>query len=176
LANKDSDEVQMTEQLLVIQLRFARSELLRCLVGVEDQEARKRFDPMNCISWIVGHLADQENRYWVRFAQGIELMPDLREKVGYGRPPSTPALDEMWDSWRLITNHADNFLDSLTDDSFSTYLQIRGKPIREDIGTMLLRNIYHYWFHIGEAYAIRQLLGHRDLPDFVGDMSEARYF
>ena len=34
---------------------------------------------------------------------------------------------------------------------------------------------YHYWFHLGEAYAIRQLLGHPDLPEFVGDMSEALY-
>jgi hypothetical protein len=34
---------------------------------------------------------------------------------------------------------------------------------------------YHYWFHLGEAFAIRQLLGHRDLPEFVGDMSEAVY-
>ena len=41
---------------------------------------------------------------------------------------------------------------------------------------MLLRNIYHYWFHMGEAHAIRQLLGHPDLPQFVGDMSEAVYW
>jgi hypothetical protein len=32
---------------------------------------------------------------------------------------------------------------------------------------------YHYWFHCGEAHAIRQMLGHTDLPQFVGDMSEA---
>ena len=40
---------------LVTQLRFARSELMRCLEGVSDQDARRRFEPMNCISWIVGH-------------------------------------------------------------------------------------------------------------------------
>jgi hypothetical protein len=34
---------------------------------------------------------------------------------------------------------------------------------------------YHYWFHTGEAHAIRQLLGHPDLPQFVGDMSQAVY-
>ena len=45
----------------------------------------------------------------------------------------------------------------------------------EDIGTTLLRNIYHYWFHTGEAHAIRQQLGHRDLPEFVGDMSRVLY-
>jgi hypothetical protein len=34
---------------------------------------------------------------------------------------------------------------------------------------------YHYWFHLGEAHAIRQMLGHPDLPQFVGDMSRAVY-
>lgn len=45
----------------------------------------------------------------------------------------------------------------------------------EDVGTSLLRNIYHYWFHIGEAHAIRQALGHAGLPQFVGDLSAVRY-
>ncbi len=34
---------------------------------------------------------------------------------------------------------------------------------------------YHYWFHLGEAHAVRQMLGHKDLPQFVGDMSQAHY-
>ena len=33
----------------------------------------------------------------------------------------------------------------------------------------LLRVLYHYWYHIGESMAIRQLLGHEKLPQFVGD-------
>jgi hypothetical protein len=41
---------------------------------------------------------------------------------------------------------------------------------------MLMRNIYHYWFHTGEIHAIRQMLGHSGLPDFVGDMSKAAYY
>ena len=36
---------------------------------------------------------------------------------------------------------------------------------------MLLRNVYHYWFHTGEAHAVRQSLGHHGLPGFLGDMS-----
>jgi len=55
---------------LVTQLRFTRSEFVRGLEGVSDAEARRRFEPMNCIGWIVGHLANQENRYWVMYAQG----------------------------------------------------------------------------------------------------------
>jgi hypothetical protein len=40
----------------------------------------------------------------------------------------------------------------------------------------LLRVTYHYWFHNGENAAIRQMLGHTDLPQFVGDLDhEAPY-
>ena len=52
---------------------------------------------------------------------------------------------------------------------------MEGQACAESIGTLLLRNIYHYWFHTGEAHAIRQMLGHRDLPQFVGDMAAVRY-
>ncbi len=34
---------------------------------------------------------------------------------------------------------------------------------------------YHYWFHLGESQAVRQLLGHRNLPQFVGDINQASY-
>ena len=46
---------------LVDQLRFTRSEFVRSLKGVSENDAERRLLPMNCISWIVGHLAHQEN-------------------------------------------------------------------------------------------------------------------
>jgi uncharacterized damage-inducible protein DinB len=160
---------------LVTQLRFARSEFQRCLDGVSAEDAVHRFEPMNCISWIVGHLANQENVYWVLVAQGREIAPGLRELVGFGQPASTPPLDEMWAVWRIITAAADEFLDTLTTERLQVFFERRGRVVDESVGTLLMRNIYHYWFHMGEAHAIRQMLGHRDLPQFVGDMSEAIY-
>lgn len=160
---------------LVIQQRFARSEFVRCLAGVTEEEARHRFVPMNSISWMVGHLANQENTYWVLIAQGKQIVPDLYSLVGYGKPASTPPLAEMWAAWREITAVADQYLDTLTTDTLQTYFEWKGKPTTESVGTMLQRNLYHYWFHNGEAYAVRQMLGHTGLPDFVGDMSAALY-
>lgn len=161
--------------LLVTQLRFARSEFARGLEGVTDEEARRRFLPMNCLSWMVGHLANQEQFYWLTIAQGKKLFPDLKERVGYGSPASTPPLDEMWSVWRAVTAEADTYLETLTAFDLTTYFTLRGKPVTESIGTMLQRNIYHYWFHCGEASAVRQLLGHTNLPEFVGDMNLAPF-
>jgi uncharacterized damage-inducible protein DinB len=160
---------------LVTQLRFARSEFLRCLDGISTEDGIRRLDPMNCISWIVGHLANQEHFLWVMAAQGQFLAPGLYQLVGFGQPASTPPLDEMWATWRTVTETADQFLDTLTADKLQTHLGYEDEPLRESIGTLLYRNTYHYWFHMGEAHAIRQRLGHGELPQFVGDMSEALY-
>ncbi len=160
---------------LVVQLRFARSEFVRCFDGVSEEDGVRRLLPMNCISWIVGHLANQENGYWVFMAQGKVLAPELRKLVGFGQPASTPPLAGMWATWREVTAAADAYLDTLTPDILQTRLLWKGEPVDETVGTLLLRNIYHYWFHTGEAHAIRQMLGHPDLPQFVGEFGDAGY-
>lgn len=160
---------------LVKQLRFARTELQRCLEGVSEADAQRRLMPMNCISWIVGHLAAQENYLWNIMAQGLQLHPELYQRVGFGMPPSTPPLEEMWAAWREITAAADLYLETLSAELLLTHLEWQGETWRENVGTSLQRNFLHYWFHIGEAHAIRQLLGHPDLPQFVGDFGPAVY-
>jgi hypothetical protein len=161
----------MTLHLLVRQLHFARSELIRGLKGVSEQDGIRRVMPMNCISWMVGHVANQEQRMWVTWAQGKEVVPSLNELVGYGMPASTPPLKEMWVVWRKVTREADKYLATLTPGIMQGFLLREGKPTSENIGTLLLRNILHYWYHIGEASSVRQLLGHTDLPQFVGNIN-----
>ena len=98
---------------LVTQLRFTRDEFVRGLQGLTDDEARRRFQAMNSISWMT------------LTTEGMQA--PLAE--GFG-----------------------------------------------SVGTFLRRTTYHYWYHLGEALAVRQMLGHGDLPDFVGDIdSHAPY-
>jgi hypothetical protein len=160
---------------LVTQLRFARSEFARGFEGVSAEDAVRRIEPMNTLSWTVGHLANQEQFLWVIMAQGRIIVPGLHEQVGTGQPASAPDWEEMWDVWCAITAAADEYLDTLTPEILSRHLEYDGKPWREDIGTTLLRNTYHYWFHLGEAYALREMLGHTDLPGYVGRMDDVRY-
>lgn len=156
--------------MLVDQLRFARSEFVRCLEGLSAEDALLRIGPLNSLGWRVGHLASHEYALWVLVAQGKNPYPDLYKLVGTGKPASTPPLDEMWQAWREITREADVFLDTLTPSMLTTHLEWKGKPHAESIGTMLLHVIYHYFFHTGEAHANRQILGHADLPEFIGEM------
>jgi hypothetical protein len=163
----------MDARFLVRQLRFARSEMMRCLEGISEADALVRIQPMNSISWMVGHLAQQEQFFWVYAAQQKALYPDLYQLVGFGQPASTPPYAEMLKVWSEITGCADGYLDALTPELLLTHFSPDGNRSPENVGTLLLRNIYHYWFHTGEAHAVRQQLGHPDLPQFVGDMSLA---
>ena len=161
---------------LVTQLRFARSEFVRCLEGVSEADGVRRLEPMNCISWNVGHLAFQEQVYWCLLAQGRVIRPGLREIASWGLPATTPPLSEMWETWRAITMAADEYLDTVTQEVVLSCLEDENGPVPENVGTMLLRNVGHYWFHLGESHAIRQMLGHKDLPQFVGGMEGGLYY
>src|SRR5215212_11194502 len=121
---------------LVDQLRFARSEFVRSLAGVDDEEARHRLEPMNCLSWMVGHLADQEQRYWLERQGQAVVVPGLNALVGYGQPASTPPLAEMWEAWHAVTAAADPFLDALTVADLEQYPLVPRPTSPESVGTM----------------------------------------
>jgi hypothetical protein len=157
---------------LVEQLHFARKEFMRGIQGVTDEEARKRFLPMNCISWNVGHLAWQEQRYWLTHMQGKTPMPEINPLVGYQQPASTPPLDDMLAAWHKLTALADEYLQTLTPTSILQPFIYEGQPVDHSIGSRLQRVLYHYWYHTGENMAIRQLLGHQNLPEFVGSIEQ----
>ena len=161
---------------LVDQLRFTRREWLRGFQGVSQEDATRHFGPMNCISWIAGHLAWHEQRSWLQRPQGRILFPKLNELFAYAAPMSTPALGEMLAMWHAVTKTADGYLDDLTTEILQSDLLLDGKSVGQSVGSALRRLTYHYWYHVGEIQAIRQMLQDKDLPEYVGDIeSEAPY-
>ena len=161
---------------LVDQFRFTRQEWLHGLAGVSEEDGARHFGPMNCIGWTVGHLAWHEQRTFLQRPQGKLLFPKLNEVFAYGAPMSTPSLKEMLDTWNTVTLAADPFLDALTTEKLQTDLLLNGESVGQTIGSALRRVTYHYWYHIGEIQAIRQMLAHKNLPEYVGDIEgEAPY-
>lgn len=129
---------------------------------------------MNCISWLIGHMAWHEQLYWLQRAQGIILIPEVM-RYANGEPQTSPSLEQVQTSWHTIVQATEEYLDSLTSDLLETHLQANGRRAQDNIGTYLMRMIYHYWFHLGEMQAIRQMLGHSDLPVYIGDISKQPY-
>lgn len=151
------------------QLRFARAEWRRGLRGLGADDARRRLEPINSISWMVGHLAWHERLIWLERARGLQVEPSL-DSVASGAPASTPNLAAMWAAWRRVVAEADVVLDTLTTADLESTLAHDRRPAPATAGTQLQRITYHYWSHIGEASAVRQILGHRGLAQFVGDI------
>jgi len=154
---------------VVEQLRFTRSEWRRGLTGLTEKEGSRHFGQMNSIGWIVGHLAWQAQRYLLFRNQGILLTPELNSEFAFGAPMSTPSLAKMLKVWRKITKASEPFLETLTTKGLQKDLPLDGKSVGQSQGSAILRMTHHYWFHIGEIQAIRQMLGHKKLPIYVGN-------
>jgi hypothetical protein len=166
----------MTPHPLVAQLRFARSEFARGLDGLSDAAAVRRVGPANPISWTVGHLAWQEQRYWLQRLSGVTVAPELDRDFCFGCETTTPDPTEIWTTWRSVIEASDPVLDTLSTNDLVAEPVVDGEPLGTTTGSMLLRNIYHYWFHLGEAMGLRQAMGHSDLAQFVGAIdTEAPY-
>ena len=161
---------------LVDHFCFTRSELLRGLDGVTEEDGARHFGQMNSISWIVGHLAWHEQRTFLQRSQDIILIPKLNEMFAFGAPRSTPSFNEMMDVWKTITDATNPYHDSITTNILLSDLPNKGKSVGQTSGTTMRRITYHYWYHLGEILAIRQMIGGKGLPDFVGDIDgEAPY-
>ena len=161
---------------LVTQVRFARSEFMRCLEGLEAADAERRLPPSNSIAWIIGHLASHEQWFLVEAAQeGRVVVPGLYDRLSMGRSMSEPDYEEMRGVWRMVTEAADDFLDGIDAEMLDTHIGDEGILARETLGSSLLRLLFHYWFHLGEAHALRQQMGHEDLPQFVGQIAGVEY-
>jgi len=162
----------MTPHPLVTQLRFTRREWVRGLGPVTAEDAARRFGPINPIAWMIGHLAWQEQRYFLELAQDTIVAAEVK-RFGYGKRLSVPSLDEAWGWWRHITAASDPYLDTLAGAALTRCW--KRDTSGETPGTRLHRTTYHYWFHLGESQAIRQLLGHTKLPTFVGGFGKSQY-
>ena len=155
---------------LVVQLRFTRSEFRRGVRGTPEADGARRLEPMNSIGWIVAHMAWHEQRYWLTRRLEQTPRPELNEIAANGGPATTPSLKAMIEAWGAVTAAADPWLDGLGDIDLTAALP--GAGPRRTIGSALQRVTYHYWFHTGEILAIRQVLGHRRLPEFVGNIDD----
>jgi len=165
---------------LVTQLRFTRREFKRGLANVPTADALERVAGvrrLNSLGWSVGHLAWQEQKYFLYWGSGVMPFPDIDKTFRSGAPGTTPDLEEMLATWREITRLADPWLDTLTTrDLQAPYTKGGTTQGGRIMGNLLQRVIYHYWFHLGENMAARKLMGHEGLGQFVGNIdAEAPY-
>jgi len=164
MGNTRYDERRDEMHTLVQMYHLTRKEFERNLQGLTDEDARKRIEPMNCISWIIAHVANQQRTFFADWPQGKESDPRYRP-YGCGCPASQPPLEEAMTLWRDACDEADVWLHAATKDSLQLQSPLTSPEV-ENGGTLIVRCIFHTWCHLGEISSIRQMLGHRP-PEFV---------
>ena len=145
-------------------LYISRKEFDRNLKGLGDEDARKRIEPMNCISWIIAHVANQHHIFFAVWAQSKD-MDERYLPYGYGSPASQPPLDEALSLWHDACKNTDAWLQSADTETLKNQPAI-ASPETENMGALMARCIFHTWCHLGEVSSIRQILGHKP-PEFV---------
>jgi hypothetical protein len=76
----------------------------------------------------------------------------------------------MISCWEQVTKEVDLLLGKFEpEDLAANVIVADGRELPINKGTMLTRVVYHYWYHLGEMQAVRQMLGHTGLADFVSD-------
>jgi len=163
---------------LVAMLLVTRKEFLRALEGVRPSEAQIRIGGLNCIGWIVGHVAWQESFFWQECGQA-ERVPEGLWPFATGRRGFIPNYEEVLADWHEIARATEPFLRNLDQEELKRHFihqdpEVQDLLAQENAGTLLTRCIMHYWSHIGEIACIRSLLGHK-APQFVGGLGRCRY-
>lgn len=153
--------------------RFAFFEFERGLDDLSDEEARTRLtkadgSQMNAISWIVAHVA----RQWFMLAERAVVQPrssDLEPFRTGSDDPTPPPLALVRKA--LHDAKAANAWIAGADDALMSTVRegITARTADESVGTYLMRDVLHTWFHTGEINAIRQILGHPEIA-FVGPL------
>jgi hypothetical protein len=78
----------------------------------------------------------------------------------------------MQHAWQAVTRAADLWLETVTTAGLQQMFSSPAGDWTTSFGNLVQRVIYHYWYHTGENMAMRQMLGHRDLVDFVGNLDD----
>jgi hypothetical protein len=142
---------------------FALAEFERGLQGLTEEEAAVRMkkadgSSMNAIAWTVAHIAG----HWLN-------RPEHLRRYSWGSDdPTPPSLADAIAWLREGRAFAERWLPG-ADDALLQRVPEDGSTGGENIGTAVLRATLHTWFHTGEINAVRQMLGHAEIP-YVGKM------
>ena len=153
---------------LVRYVWHVRRELERVLDGISASDLNREVNGINSIAWMIGHLAMQEQSYWLLFRD--EELIDKNLKVYGSKVEDGKDASELIELWKTITERSNAWLETAT----ASDLENTFEKARENTGSLLTRVIGHYYFHIGQIATIRKMLGY-DVPGFVGSQEGAYY-
>lgn len=150
---------------LVRLLWDAFDELERVAEALPTPGQGRAIGRLNAGSWVVAHVAQQQEAYWCTGAQGLD--PDAwlaGVEVGFGSEPSVPDYRESLAAFARIRAAAIPYLRSLRAEDLDMVMESAGGSRRgETVGDLLVRSVGHLFVHTGELATIASLVGAPDL-------------
>jgi uncharacterized damage-inducible protein DinB len=158
---------------LVRSVQNVRRELRRAVEGMSVPDLERRVAGMNSVAWVVGHLAWQEQSYWLT-SRGAPPASTFVDGFGRSVPDPMPPFEALWEAWEQVASRSDPWLESLDAAALRGHIQGRRLFEAENLGSLCMRVIGHYYLHIGQITALRRWLGY-PVPAFVGSQEGALY-
>ena len=64
---------------IIDQYRITNNQVLNYIDDVTDEESKLIFEPLNCISWTLGHLARYNNLTFAARSRGVEIPNEFKD-------------------------------------------------------------------------------------------------
>ncbi len=158
-------------QLITRILLAARTDLLRAVDGLDNTHGALRLGGLNEAAWMIAHLAEQEQRYWLSAFRDPAVAPEL-DAYRRGRPEEVMPLSRAIDTWLAVSAATEPRLLGLRETELARAAPDPGAGPGESVGVMCLRVFGHYYLHIGQLTAVRRWIG-LPVPAFVGRLPAA---
>jgi hypothetical protein len=166
MASAAADYHRHMAQLITRILLAARTDLLRAVDDLDDTHGALRLGGLNEAAWMVAHLAEQEQRYWLSAFREPPLAPELAA-YRRGRPDEVMPLSRAIDTWLAVASVTEPLLLGLKETELARPAPDPSVGPSEHVGVMCLRVFGHYYLHIGQLTAVRRWVG-LPVPAFVG--------
>lgn len=164
-------------------LEVARHNVLLSIRGVAAETVGRRIavrEEANSISWIVGHLAQQLERHFLRWCQGIQVLADEEMRPflfgaskAVAREARLPFRDVV-EYFQKVSDASLQYLKALPAEGFRRVPEARLSSGQQNANTILElveRNALHLLGHAGQIFMIRRLLGDYGSDTFVRGMT-----
>ncbi|MBA30388.1 MAG: hypothetical protein CL905_00875 [Dehalococcoidia bacterium] len=142
---------------IIDQYRITNNQVLNYIDDVTDEESKLIFEPLNCISWTLGHLARYNNLTFAARSRGVEIPNEFKDFEN-GAPHSQKDLSYVKGLWHKTLSDTEKFLDGLNENDLVKVLDNDSYNV-DNLGTVMTRMIFHSWNHLGEIASVRQLIG-----------------
>jgi hypothetical protein len=172
-AGSEAVEGGALQPAVVRLLLDAREEFVRVADSLPVPAQAGAFDRLSAGSWIVAHIAEQDDQYWGVHAQQLDADPWLvGASVKFGDPVSRPDYAEARAALDRSLARSQAYIEGLDGTQFDTVVRASRVPERGDqtVVELVVRQAAHLFALAGELAALGSLAGADD-PGLPGRLT-----